>query len=78
MPAKFPFSKAEYASLHPSGPNNPPSLPERLCAYILSLRHIWREVLIFCLSILCTGLLVDRILFPLDAKPPQPNPEHGQ
>ena len=78
MPAKFPFSKAEYASLHPSGPNNPPSLPERLCAYILSLRHIWREVLIFCLSILCTGLLVDRILFPLDAKPPQPNPEYGQ
>ncbi|RDH25809.1 hypothetical protein M747DRAFT_4698 [Aspergillus niger ATCC 13496] len=76
MPAKFRLSKAEYVSLDPSGPNNPPSLPERLYAYILSLRHIWRDVLIFCLSILCTGLLVDRILFPLVAETPQPNPEY--
>ncbi|PYH72826.1 uncharacterized protein BO88DRAFT_170641 [Aspergillus vadensis CBS 113365] len=76
MPAKFRLSEAKYASLDQSGPINPPSLPQRLYGSILSLRHIWREVLIVCLSSLCTGLLVNRILAPLDGRAPQPNPEY--
>ncbi|GAA86992.1 hypothetical protein AKAW_05106 [Aspergillus luchuensis IFO 4308] len=77
MPAKFRLSEeAKYASLGHSAPIDPPSLPERLYGSILSLRHIWREVLIVCLSILCTGLLVNRILSPLDGRTTEANPEY--
>ena len=78
MPAKFRLSEAKYASLGQSGPINPPSLPQRLYGSILSLRHVWREALIVCLSILCTGLLVNRMLSPLDGRTLQPNLEYGQ
>ncbi|OJZ84468.1 hypothetical protein ASPFODRAFT_681023 [Aspergillus luchuensis CBS 106.47] len=76
MSATFRLSEAKYASLDHSAPIDPPSLPERLYGSILSLRHIWREVLIVCLSILCTGLLVNRISSPLDGRTPEANPEY--
>ncbi|KAI3004956.1 hypothetical protein CBS147345_7685 [Aspergillus niger] len=58
---------------------------ETLVTYLLfwTMIECGLGVIVICLpslrpilSILCTGLLVDRILFPLDAKPPQPNPEY--
>ncbi|OJJ77061.1 hypothetical protein ASPBRDRAFT_24772 [Aspergillus brasiliensis CBS 101740] len=76
MHATFRESKAKYTSLDRKEPDNAISLSKRLYDRGLSLRHIWREALIVCLGILCTGLLVERILVPLDTRAPKPVPEY--
>ncbi|KAL4861538.1 hypothetical protein BDV12DRAFT_180141, partial [Aspergillus spectabilis] len=71
----FRSAEAKYASLD-QPPSTPLKISSRLRGYGTILLDIWREAIIICLSILCTGLILDRLLTPLDTTVPESAPEY--
>jgi hypothetical protein len=67
--------EAKYTSLDQS-PSTPLKVSSQLRGYGTALWNIWREAIIICLSILCTGLILERLLTPLDTT--EPAPEYSQ
>ncbi|KAL2818343.1 hypothetical protein BJX63DRAFT_71184 [Aspergillus granulosus] len=62
----FQAAEAKYTSLDQSDSKGT-AFSERLCNYTTRLRDTWREAAIVCLSILCAGLVLERILSSLKA-----------